>query len=86
MAIISLLKTVQQTLKELVVVDHEGNIVFENVGKVKAQDLHLKELKNENRKFNATSARLKNAFQIQITNFASQKALSDTSRKANLEF
>ncbi len=55
-------------------VDHEGNIVFESVGKVRAEGLTLNELKNNIENIMQPVPDSQNAFQIQITNFASQKA------------
>ncbi len=57
------------------IVDHEGNIVFEAVGKVKTAGLTLSELKKiiENLLQPAPGSQI--AFQIQVTKFASQKAL-----------
>ena len=57
------------------VVDNEGNVVFENVGKVKAAGRTLNELKNEFKRLMQPVPDSQNAFQIQVTNFASQKAL-----------
>ena len=57
------------------VIDNEGYIVFENVGKVKAAGRTLNELKNEFESLMQPVPDSQNAFQIQITNFASQKAL-----------
>lgn len=57
------------------IVDHEGKIIFENIGSVRAEGLSLNELK---KKFEDLIQRLpdsQNAFQIEITNFASQSAL-----------
>ena len=56
-------------------VDHEGNIVFESVGKVLAAGLTLNELRRNIENINQPVPDSQNAFQIQITNFASQKAL-----------
>ena len=55
-------------------VDHEGNIVLESVGKVRAEGLTLTELKNNIKNLMQPVPGSQNAFQIQITNFASQKA------------
>ena len=57
------------------IVDHEGNIVFETVGKVKTAGLTLSELRKiiENLLQPAPGSQI--AFQIQVTKFASQKAL-----------
>ena len=57
------------------VVDNEGYIVFENVGKVKAAGRTLNELKTDFESLMQPVPDSQNAFQIQITNFASQKAL-----------
>ena len=57
------------------VVDNEGYLVFENVGKVKADGRTLNELKNEFKRLMQPVPDSQNAFQIQVTNFASQKAL-----------
>ena len=57
------------------VVDNEGYIVFENVGKVKAAGRTLNELKTDFESLMQTVPGSQNAFQIQITGFASQKAL-----------
>lgn len=57
------------------IIDSEGYLVFENVGKVKAAGRTLNELKNEFENLMQPVPNSQNAFQIQITNFASQKAL-----------
>ena len=57
------------------IIDSEGFLVFENVGKVKAAGRTLDELKNEIENLIQLVPDSQNAFQIQITNFASQKAL-----------
>ena len=57
------------------VIDNEGYLVFENVGKVKAAGRTLNELKSEFKRLMQPVPDSQNAFQIQITNFASQKAL-----------
>ena len=57
------------------VVDNEGYLVFENVGKVKAAGLTLNELKNEFESLMKPVPDSQNAFQIQVTNFISQKVL-----------
>ena len=57
------------------VVDNDGYLVFENVGKVKAAGRTLNELKNDFESLIQPVPDSQNAFQIQITNFASQKAL-----------
>ena len=57
------------------VVDHEGNIVFENIGKVRVAGLSLNQLKENIENLIQPVPGSQNAFQIQVTNFASQKAL-----------
>ena len=57
------------------VVDHEGNIVFEGIGKVKGSGLTISQLKKNIENLIQPVPDSQNAFQIQITNFASQKAL-----------
>ncbi len=57
------------------VVDNEGYLVFENVGKIKAAGSTLNELKNVIANSMQPVPDSQNAFQIQITQFASQKAL-----------
>ena len=57
------------------VVDHEGNVVFESIGKIQAAGLTVSELKKNIKKFIKPLPDSRNAFQIQITEFASQKAL-----------
>ena len=57
------------------IVDHEGNIVFEGVGKVKAAGLTLNKLRKNIENLTQPIPDSQNAFQIQITTFASQKAL-----------
>ena len=56
-------------------VDYEGNIVFEIIGKVRAAGLTLHELKKNIENIIQPVPDSQNAFQIQVTNFASQKAL-----------
>ena len=56
-------------------VDHEGNIVFESLGKVKAGGLTLSGLRKNIEIMTKPVPGSQNDFQIQITNFASQKAL-----------
>ena len=55
------------------VVDNEGNLVFENVGKVKAAGRTLNELKSEFKSLMQPVPGSQNAFQIQVTNFAHKK-------------
>ena len=66
------------------IIDSEGFLVFENVGKVKAADRTLDELKNEIENLIQTVPDSQNAFQIQITNFSSQKALLTPEGKPGL--
>ena len=55
-------------------VDHEGNIVFESIGKVRGAGLTLNQLKENIGNLIQPVPDSQNAFQIQVTNFASQKA------------
>ena len=57
------------------VVDNEGYLVFENVGKVKAAGRTLNELKHEFKSLIQPVPDSQNAFQIRVKNFVSQKAL-----------
>ena len=57
------------------IVDHEGNIVFESIGKVRGAGLTLNQLKENIENLIQPVPDSQNAFQIQVTNFASQKAL-----------
>jgi len=57
------------------IVDHEGDIVFESIGKVRAAGLTLSELIENIENIHQLVPGSQNAFQIQISNFASQKAL-----------
>ena len=57
------------------IVDHEGNIVFESIGKVRGAGLTLNQLKEDIENLIQPVPDSQNAFQIQVTNFASQKAL-----------
>ena len=56
-------------------IDNEGYLVFETVGKIKAAGRTLNELKNNIKRLMQPVPDSQNAFQIQITNFASRKAL-----------
>ena len=56
------------------IVDHEGNIVFESIGKVRGAGLTLNQLKENIENLIQPVPDSQNAFQIQVTNFASQKA------------
>ena len=55
--------------------DHEGSVVFEGIGKLKAAGHTLSKLKSDIENLMQPVPDSQNAFQIQITNFASQKAL-----------
>lgn len=57
------------------IVDHEGMVVFESIGKVKAAGRTLEELTIKVKKLIQVLPDSQNAFQIQITDFSSQKAL-----------
>jgi len=57
------------------IVDHEGNIVFESIGKVRGSGLTISQLRKNIKNLTKPVPDSQNAFQIQITNFASQKAL-----------
>ena len=63
------------------VIDNEGYLVFETVGKVQAAGRTLNELKNEFKSLMKPVPDSQNAFQIQVTNFASQKALITSNGK-----
>ena len=56
-------------------IDHKGNIVLEKLGKIKAAGRSLDELHTAIKNLMQPMPGSQNAFQIQITNFASQKAL-----------
>ena len=57
------------------VVDHEGSVVFEGVGKIKAAGRTLNALRTEIKTSMQKVPDSQNAFQIQITQFSSQTAL-----------
>ena len=57
------------------IVDHEGNVVFESIGKVKGEGLTLSQLRKRIEDLTQPVPDSQNAFQIQISDFASQKAL-----------
>lgn len=59
-------------------VDHEGNVVFEGVGEIKAAGRSLDDLRAEIKNLMQKMPDSQNAFQIQITKFASQTALIST--------
>lgn len=56
-------------------VDHEGSVVFEPIGKLKVDGLSLDELRDKIEKLIQKVPDSQNAFQINITDFASQTAL-----------
>ena len=56
------------------IVDNEGNVVFETVGKIKAAGQTLSELKSSIENLMQPVPDSQNAFQVQITKFISQKA------------
>lgn len=56
-------------------VDHEGNVVFEGVGRIKAAGISLSNLRGKIEKLIQKLPDSKNAFQIEITEFSSKKAL-----------
>ncbi|MDC0042989.1 hypothetical protein OAJ10_04445 [Paracoccaceae bacterium] len=60
------------------IVDHEGNLVFEGVGKIKAAGRSLGELRIEIKNLLQKVPNSQNSFQVQITNFFSQTALLST--------
>ncbi len=66
------------------IVDHEGSIVFEGVGKIKAAGRSIEQLKIEIENLMQQLPDSQNAFQIQITNFSSQTALLSTSGKPGI--
>ncbi len=57
------------------VIDKEGNVVFEGVGKLKAAGHTLSDLRIDIENLMQLVPDTQNAFQVQITNFASQTAL-----------
>ena len=57
------------------IVDHQGNMVFESIGKVQAAGLTLSKLRKNIENLIQPVPDSQNAFQIQVTDFASQKAL-----------
>ncbi|MFL2765844.1 MAG: polysaccharide biosynthesis/export family protein [Paracoccaceae bacterium] len=63
------------------IVDNEGSVVFEGVGKIEAAGLSLGELRTKIKTLMPQVPDSQNAFQIQITKFASQTALLSTPGK-----
>ena len=57
------------------IVDHRGNVVFESVGEIKAVGRTIEDLRSEIENSLQNIPNFQNTFQIQITNFSSQKAL-----------
>ena len=66
------------------IVDHEGNVVFENLGKVTAAGLTLSTFRNNIKNLIQPVPDSQNAFQIQVTDFASQKALLSAQGKTGI--
>ncbi len=66
------------------IVDNEGSIVFEGVGKIKASGRSIGELKIEINNRMQTVPDSQNAFQVQITKFFSQTALLSTPGKPGI--
>ena len=66
------------------VVDNEGNIVLAGVGKIKAIDLSLNELRKKIKDLMQQLPDSQNAFQIQITNFTSQTAFLSIAGKESV--
>lgn len=60
------------------IVDHEGNVVFETVGKIRAFGRSLDELRTEIKNLMHRVPDSNNVFQIQITDFSSQRAFLNT--------
>ena len=68
------------------IVDHEGNVVFESTGKIKAAGLTLNKLRKNIENLIQPVPDSQNAFQIQIKTFASQKALISIQGKPGVLF
>ena len=66
-------------------VDHEGSVIFESVGKVKAAGRSLSELRIEIKNLMQQVPDSQNAFQIQIEEFSSQKAFLSIASNENKE-
>ena len=66
------------------VVDYEGNVVFERIGKIKASGLTLSELRIKIESLIQPIPDSQNAFQIQITKFASKTALLSIQEKPGI--
>ena len=65
-------------------VDYEGSVIFEGVGKVKAAGRSLQELRVEIKNLMQQLPDSQNAFQIQITEFSSQKAFLSVTKNEGL--
>ena len=65
-------------------VDNQGNVVFRGIGEVKALGKSLNELRAKIKNLIQKLPDSQNAFQIQITKFASQSALVSISGKAGI--
>ena len=63
------------------IIDNDGSVVFESVGKVKAAGHTLSQLKSDIENLMQPVPDSQNAFQLQITNFASQTALMTSQGK-----
>ena len=67
------------------IVDYRGRVVFEGVGEIKAAGLSLNDLRAKIKKLMQKVPNSHNTFQIQITDFFSQKALLSISGKPGTE-
>ena len=66
------------------VVDHEGMVVFESIGQVEAVGRSLEELTAEVKKLIQLLPDSQNVFQLQITEFLSQKAFLSVHGQAGI--
>ena len=66
------------------IVDYEGNVVFEGVGKIKAAGRLISELRDEIGNVIQAVPDSQNAFQIQITDFSSQTAFLSIPEKPSV--
>ena len=66
------------------IVDKEGYVVFEGIGKIKAAGRSIDEMRIQINHLIKPVPDSQNAFQIQITNFSSQRALLSISEKASV--
>ena len=62
------------------IVDHEGNVIFEGIGKIKAVGLSVNELETKIEELIQQLPDSQNAFQIKITKFSSKTALVNISK------